>query len=210
MSIAHATLPASSAASSVFHDQLVDILPRLRVQALALTRNRADADDLVQAAVTNALAAQDSFTPGTNFGAWMFRILRNRFLSDMRRRRETVDVEEAPADAMARIGRQEDGLVLNELRRLMARLPADQRSALVMVTVQGLSYEEVASAMNCAIGTAKCRVFRARRQLQAWLLGGTEDGARRPAAARAGASRHASDIVARREAQAARDPQARA
>ncbi len=209
MSTAHATLPAPNAAAPTFHDQLVEILPRLRVQALALTRNRADADDLVQAAVTNALAAQESFTPGTNFGAWMFRILRNRFLSDMRRRRETVDVEDAPADAMARTGRQEDGLVLNELRRLMGRLPSDQRTALVMVTVQGMSYEEVAAAMNCAIGTAKCRVFRARRQLQAWLLGGAEESARRPAA-RAGASRPASDIVSRREAVASRDLQARA
>ena len=69
-----------------FHSQLIPLLPRLRVQALALTRNRAAAEDLVQDAVANALAAQDSFTPGTNFAAWMHRILRNRFISTLRKR----------------------------------------------------------------------------------------------------------------------------
>jgi RNA polymerase sigma-70 factor (ECF subfamily) len=154
-----------------FHEQLIARLPRLRVQAMAMTRNRADADDLVQAAVGNALAARQSFTPGTNFGAWMFRILRNRFLSDIRRRRETVDIDDAPSSLFARSGAQEDSLALRELRKHMGRLPVDQRTALVMVAVQGMSYEEVAEAMSCAVGTAKCRVFRARKQLQAWLVG---------------------------------------
>ncbi|MFC0410371.1 sigma-70 family RNA polymerase sigma factor [Roseomonas elaeocarpi] len=154
-----------------FHDLLTTTLPRLRVQALALTRNRSDADDLVQAAVTSALAARDSFTPGTNFGAWMFRILRNRFISDIRRKRETADLDDVPSSAFARPGAQEDSLVMRELRIHMARLPAEQRTALVMVTVQGMSYEEVAKAMDCAVGTAKCRVFRARQTLQRWLTG---------------------------------------
>ncbi len=154
-----------------FHDALVALLPKLRVQALSLTRNRSDADDLVQAAVTNALAAQASFTPGTNFGAWMYRILRNRFISDRRRQRDTMDMDDAPAEAFARPASQEDSLALGELRAEMARLPADQRTALLMVTLQGMSYEEVAAAMNCAVGTAKCRVFRARCTLEARLLG---------------------------------------
>lgn len=163
-----------------FHEQLVALLPKLRVQALSLTRNRPDADDLVQAAVTNALAAQASFMPGTNFGAWMYRILRNRFISDRRRQRDTMDMDDAPADAFARPASQEDSLALRELRTEMAKLPADQRTALVMVTVQGMSYEEVARAMGCAVGTAKCRVFRARCTLEARLLGdGTEETATR-------------------------------
>ncbi len=71
-----------------FHTQLVSLVPKLRIQALALTRNRAAAEDLVQDAVAaNALAAQDSFTPGTNFAAWMHRILRNRFISTLRKQR---------------------------------------------------------------------------------------------------------------------------
>jgi len=166
-----------------FHGALVAALPRLRVQALSLTRNRADADDLVQAAVTNALAAQGSFTPGTNFQAWMFRILRNRFLSDRRRNRDTVEIDDAPQAAIARPAGQEHSLALAELRCQMARLPADQRTALVMVSLQGMSYEDVAEAMGCAVGTAKCRVFRARRQLEIWMLGEGE-GRRSPGRAR--------------------------
>lgn len=166
-----------------FHDELIALLPRLRVQALALTRNRADADDLVQAAVTNALAAQASFTPGTNLGAWMYRILRNRFISDRRRARECVDMDDAPAEVFARPGSQEDSIAVRELRAEMARLPADQRAALVMVSVQGMSYEQVAEAMGCAVGTAKCRVFRARRTLEKRLLGEEPAGARRAGAA---------------------------
>jgi RNA polymerase sigma-70 factor (ECF subfamily) len=168
--------PVASDPGPSFHDALVALLPKLRVQALSLTRNKADADDLVQAAVTNALAAQSSFTPGTNFGAWMYRILRNRFISDRRRLRETVDMDDAPSDAFARPASQEDSLALRELRIEMAKLPADQRTALVMVTVQGMSYEEVAAAMGCAVGTAKCRVFRARCTLEARLMGDGETG----------------------------------
>jgi RNA polymerase sigma-70 factor (ECF subfamily) len=167
------TLPATGAsvAGFSFHDELVALLPKLRVQALSLTRNRTEADDLVQAAITNALAAQNSFTPGTHLGAWVYRIMRNRFISDRRRRRETVEMDDAPADAFARRGNQEDSIAVGELRRELARLPEDQRIALVMVAVQGMSYEEVAAATGCAVGTAKCRVFRARRALEAKLMG---------------------------------------
>ncbi len=177
-----ATAPTSHTVKD-FHALLVATLPRLRVQALALTRNRSDADDLVQAAVTSALAAQTSFTAGTNFGAWMFRILRNRFISDVRRKRETTELDDVPASAFARPGAQEDSLVMGELRKHMARLPVEQRTALIMVTVQGLSYEEVAAAMDCAVGTAKCRVFRARQTLQRWLTGEERGGAAKAAKA---------------------------
>jgi RNA polymerase sigma-70 factor, ECF subfamily len=158
-------------ASAEFHKQLVTLLPKLRVQALALTRNRAAAEDLVQDAVANALAAQESFTPGTNFAAWMHRILRNRFISTLRKQRETTDIEDLPMSAFAVSGAHEDRMVLKELSRALGRLPSDQREALFMVVLQGLSYEEVAQATGCAVGTAKSRVFRARRQLQTWLAG---------------------------------------
>ena len=161
-----------------FHAQLVALVPKLRIQALALTRNRAAAEDLVQDAVANALAAQDSFTPGTNFAAWMHRILRNRFISTLRKQRETTDIEDLPSSAFAVSAPHEDRMVLKELSRALGRLPADQREALFMVVLQGMSYEEVAEATGCAVGTAKSRVFRARRQLQAWLA-----GEERPAAA---------------------------
>jgi RNA polymerase sigma-70 factor (ECF subfamily) len=154
-----------------FHDQIVGILPKLRVQALALTRNRAAAEDLVQDAVCNALSAQDSFIPGTNFAAWMHRILRNRFISNLRKRRDTTDIEDVPSSALASDAPHEDRLALKELGQAMTRLPRDQREALVMVVIHGMSYDTLAEATGCAVGTAKSRVFRARRQLEAWLLG---------------------------------------
>ena len=154
-----------------FHRQLVGLVPKLRIQALALTRNRAAAEDLVQDAVANALAAQESFTPGTNFAAWMHRILRNRFISTLRKQRETTDIEDLPSSAFAVGAAHEDRMVLKELSRALGRLPSDQREALFMVVLQGMSYEEVAEATGCAVGTAKSRVFRARRQLQVWLAG---------------------------------------
>lgn len=155
----------------IFHDLLLAVLPSLRQQALALTRHRADAEDLVQAAVTNALAAQESFAAGTNFRAWMTRILRNRFFSNVRRRRETVDLDDAPPSQLGRSGGQEEHIAMQELQRAMSRLPANQRLILMMISVQGLSYEEASEQLGVAAGTLKCRVFRARTQLQIWMLG---------------------------------------
>ena len=154
-----------------FHDQVIAILPKLRVQALALARNRVVAEDLVQDAVCNAISAQHSFVPGSNFAAWMHSILRNRFISNLRKRRDTTDIDDVPASAFASDAPHEDRLALKELATAMARLPADQRQALVMVFIHGSSYEELAVSTGCAVGTAKSRVFRARRQLAAWLLG---------------------------------------
>ncbi len=154
-----------------FHDQVISILPKLRVQALALTRNRAAAEDLVQDAVCNALSAQESFIPGTNFAAWMHRILRNRFISNLRKRRDTTDIDDVPSSVFATDASHEDRLALKELGAAMTRLPTDQREALVMVVVHGMSYEALAEATGCAVGTAKSRVFRARRQLESWLMG---------------------------------------
>ena len=127
-----------------FEDLLLRSLPALRQYALALTRNRADADDLLQNAVANALRARDSYAPGTNFKAWMSCILRNRFLSDIRRRRETVSVEDAPAELFARPASQDGHMALLELRRAMGRLRPDHRLALVMITVQA----DVATVQN--------------------------------------------------------------
>ena len=164
-------VPLTKAQAKQFHDQVIAILPKLRVQALALTRHRASAEDLVQDAVCNALSAQDSFIPGTNFAAWMHRILRNRFISNLRKRRDTTDIDDVPSSVFATDASHEDRLALKELSKAMGRLPADQREALTMIVVHGMSYEALAESTNCAVGTAKSRVFRARRQLEAWLMG---------------------------------------
>lgn len=173
----NSTPPAS------FHDLLLAVLPSLRAQAMVLTRHRADAEDLVQTAVMNALGAQDSFEPGTNFKAWMTRILRNRFFSNFRGRRETVDLADAPSALIARSGGQEESLALKELQKNFARLPPDQRIILMMISVEGLSYEEASEQLGVAIGTLKCRVFRGRKQLRHWMFGDDEAPAaeKRPA-----------------------------
>ena len=138
-----------------------------------MTRNRADADDLVQTAVTSALAAKASFEPGTNFRAWMGSILRNRFLSDCRRRRPTASLEDAPPSSLARSGGQEESLAIKELHHHLARLPAEQRLLLMLISVQGVSYENASAQMGVPVGTLKARVSRTRAQLRLWIMGET-------------------------------------
>lgn len=174
-----------------FQEAIIAALPRLRAHALGLARNRADAEDLVQGAVANALAARRRFEPGTDFAAWSNRILRNRVISGVRQRRRRAELGGgvAPPWVAAAIGPpHEDRIALRELGGLLGRLPARSREALLLVSVQGLAYEEVAAAQGCTVGTAKSRVFRARQRLRAWLLGGPEasdgeDATRRAAAA---------------------------
>ena len=158
--------------STTFNDQVISIMPKLRIQALALTRNAAAADDLVQDAVCNALSAPGSFVPGTNFPAWMHRILRNRFISNSRKRREITGID-LPEETFALWPAHEERLALKEVAQIIGLLPVKQREALLQVAIDGMSYEAVAEATKCPVGTAKSRVSRARRQLEAWLRDGT-------------------------------------
>ena len=152
-----------------FSSLILAVLPALRQHAMALTRHRADADDLVQSAIASALAAQDSFEIGTNFRAWMIRILRNRFFSNLRSRRNTVDIDDIPASHFGRSGGQEEHVALQDLRQHMSRLSCDQRQILLMVSVDGVSYEQASEKLGVAVGTLKCRVFRARALLHNWM-----------------------------------------
>ncbi|UPY38794.1 sigma-70 family RNA polymerase sigma factor [Sediminicoccus sp. KRV36] len=186
------TAPLEGVAPADFHDLMIAVLPSLRQQALALTRNRPDADDLVQSAVANALAARASFEPGTNFRAWMGSILRNRFLSDRRRVRPSTTIEEAPQSVLARSGGQEESLAMKELNHHLARLPAEQRLLLMRVSVEGASYEDLSVELGIPVGTLKARVSRTRAQLRAWLLGEVpsrlQDGTQRRVTTRQGAA----------------------
>lgn len=170
-----------------FQDKVVAILPKLRIQALALTRNRAAAEDLAHDAVCSALAAQATFIPGTNFSAWMHRIVRNRFISNLRKRRDMSDIDDVPQSAFATEAPHEGCLALKDLDYAIGRLPADHRKALILIVVHGMSYEELAEATDCAVGTGKSRVFRARRQLETWLAGETPEQDDGRAAAQAAA-----------------------
>ena len=154
----------TGSASPEFQDQLTDFLPKMRIWALALTRNRTAADDLVQEVAMKVLMACDSYVPGTNFPAWVHRIMVNQFLTNMRRQREHSDLDQMPELAIR--AAQEDSTDLRELNVAFQRLPEDQREALRLVAVEELSYEEVSETIGCAIGTLKSRVHRARLQLR--------------------------------------------
>jgi len=154
-----------------FHDDLIAMLPRLRRHAMSLTRDRHAMEDLVQNAVVRALNAQDSFQPGTNFAGWMHKILRNEFISGLRKTRNTVALDDLAAERAATAETHEDHLVVRELEVALDKLPAAQREAVMLATLSELSHEQIAEVMGCRVGTVKSRICRARRQLQAYLLG---------------------------------------
>ena len=145
-------------------------VPRLRAFAVSLSGNVDRADDLVQETLVRALTSIDSFRPGTNLAAWLFTILRNHFRSEYRkRRREVEDVDGRHTESLRSQPEQMGHVELAEFREALAKLPPDQREALVLVGASGFSYEEAAEICGCAVGTIKSRVNRARSKLAALL-----------------------------------------
>ena len=160
-----------------FRDELVAAIPHLRAFARSLCNDPTQADDLAQEALAKAWKARDSFEPGTSIKAWTFMILRNQFYSEKRRswRTAPLDVEMAENTLLA----NDDPTIpmeLLELRQALAKLPDDQREALILVGAGGMAYEEAAKVCECAVGTIKSRVSRARRALETLL---TEAGSRK-------------------------------
>lgn len=169
-------------------DELLAAIPALRAFAISLTGKPDRADDLVQETLLKAWAGMQSFQPGTNFRAWLFTILRNVFYSQYRKRKHEVeDGEGYHAARMATAPEQNGHMDFEDFRLALAKLPIDQREALILIGASGLSYEEAAEICNCALGTIKSRVNRARVRLvellglevdaststEAALLGGT-------------------------------------
>jgi len=156
----------SAASAEALRTQVLEFLPALRAFARSLTRNRTEADDLVQETLLKALANIDKFDPGTNLRAWLFTILRNTYYTEIRKRRREADGLSVLAQQDANIGPgQEWSVTLSSLKEALAQLPDDQREALVLVGAAGLSYEEAAEVCGCALGTIKSRVNRARAKL---------------------------------------------
>ncbi|MFG1418572.1 sigma-70 family RNA polymerase sigma factor [Xanthobacter sp. V0B-10] len=159
----HATGPDSDPPLRM---QVLEFLPALRAFARSLTRNRTEADDLVQETLLKALANIDRFDPGTNLRAWLFTILRNTYYTDMRKRRRENEGLATLAQQDGNVGpSQEWSMTLQSLQEALGHLPDDQREALVLVGAAGLSYEEAAEVCGCALGTIKSRVNRARAKL---------------------------------------------
>ena len=150
-----------------FKTELLATIPSLRAFAVSLSQNADKADDLVQETLVKAWDKHASFQPGTNLKAWLFTILRNEFYSQMRKRgREVQDSDGLMTARLAVHPAQQGQLDLKDFRAALERLPEDQREAIILIGASGFSYEEAAEICNCAVGTIKSRVSRARTRLQ--------------------------------------------
>jgi RNA polymerase sigma-70 factor, ECF subfamily len=147
-------------------EALLGAVPSLRAFAISLSGDIDRADDLVQDTLLRALANVHRFEPGTNLNAWLFTILRNLFHSEYRKRkREVEDADGSYAATLRTAPNQHAHLDFEDLRAALAKLPQDQREALLLVGAQGFAYEEAAEICRCAVGTIKSRVNRARKRL---------------------------------------------
>ena len=158
----------------LLQDQLVALLPRLRRFARSLTHHAADADDLVQLALERALQKIGQWRAGTRLDSWMFGIIHNAWIDEIRARRRRERVL-APAEAGAQVAdaASEAPIQRLSLEAAFAQLPEEQRAAVSLVRVEGLSYKEAAALLEVPIGTLTSRIARGRATLSA-LLGGSE------------------------------------
>jgi RNA polymerase sigma-70 factor (ECF subfamily) len=168
--------PHDRAREDAFKRELVALIPHLRAFARTLSGDPTSADDLAQDAMIKAWDARASYQMGTNMKAWTFMILRNQFYSERRRSwRQTQLDQEAAERTLVAIDDPESPVVLDELRLGLGMLPLEQREALILVGAGGFAYEEAAEICNCAVGTVKSRVSRARKALQVILETGAYD-----------------------------------
>ena len=161
------TVSAAKKETPSFKRELLATLPSLCAFAFSLSGRHDKADDLVQDTIMKAWAKQESFEMGTNIKAWLFTILRNEFYSQMRKRgREIQDSEGLFTERMAVHPAQFGHMDLADFKKALGVLPDDQREAIILIGASGFSYEEAAEICQCAVGTMKSRVSRARTRLQ--------------------------------------------
>jgi RNA polymerase sigma-70 factor (ECF subfamily) len=154
-----------------FHADLKAMLPRLRVYALALTRDSDSANDLVQRTVVKSLVGRKSFQPGTNFAGWLFRIQRNEFITGLRRQRPTEPLDETISRTLSHEPLQESGLIMREFKNAFRVLSDCQRETLLLVGLEGYTHDKIAELTGVSVGTVKSRVSRARATLRQVLTG---------------------------------------
>ena len=156
-------------------EAMLAAIPSLRAFAISLAYNVDSADDLVQEAILRAWANIEKFEAGTNMTAWLFTILRNGFYTQHRKaKREVSDPEGSYAAHLGTAPEQNTKCDFQDMRTALAKLPVDQREALILIAAEGLSYEEAAQVCEVAVGTIKSRVHRARLRL-AELLAVTDE-----------------------------------
>lgn len=156
--------------SEAVRQGLISFLPNLRAFGIALCGDADRADDLVQDTMLKAWNSLDTFQEGTNLRAWLFTILRNTYFSDCRRRRREVQDDDGEYTAQLCVPPSQHGAVdAQDMLKALGRLTDDQREALILVGAEGFAYEEAAAICNCAVGTIKSRVNRARTRLSELL-----------------------------------------
>jgi RNA polymerase sigma-70 factor (ECF subfamily) len=168
-----------------FERQALPFLDSLYNTAYRLARNSEDAEDLVQETYLKAYRSFEQFTPGTNLKAWMFKILKNAFINEYRRRQtvppesDFADIEEnleshLRPEAAGQIKNPEqealDGALDEDVQRALDELPPDYRMAVVLADLEGFSYKEIADILEIPVGTVMSRLYRGRKLLEEVLL----------------------------------------
>jgi RNA polymerase sigma factor (sigma-70 family) len=151
-------------------ERLVELIPRLRRYARALTGDRSRADDLVQDTLERAWAKLHLYRRGTDLRAWLFTVMHNVYVNRVRATRTTDPLDEEMPE-LAQRASQGDALVVRDLDRALARLPEEQRAVVLLVALEDMSYEQVARALDIPIGTVMSRLSRAREKLRGMMLG---------------------------------------
>lgn len=151
-------------------DSIVGLIPRLRRYARALAGDKAAADDLVQDTLERAWAKLHLYRRGTDLRAWMFTVMHNVFVNQLRAARPGVQLEDDMPE-LSRPARESEALELRDLDRAIRRLPPEQREVLLLVALEDMSYDEAARTLGIPIGTVMSRLARAREKLRAMLSG---------------------------------------
>jgi RNA polymerase sigma factor (sigma-70 family) len=149
---------------------LVELIPRLRRYARALVGERASADDLVQDTLERAWSKLHLYRHGTDLRAWLFTVMHNVHVNRVRAARPTEPLEDEMPE-LAQRAPQGDALLVRDLDRAIGRLPAEQRAVLLLVTLEEMSYDEVARTLGIPIGTVMSRLSRARDKLRLMMQG---------------------------------------
>jgi RNA polymerase sigma factor (sigma-70 family) len=151
-------------------DSIVELIPRLRRYARALAGERMAADDLVQDTLERAWSKLHLYRRGTDLRAWLFTVMHNVYVNQVRAARPTVPLDEEMPETF-QPARESDGLMLRDLDVSIRKLPTDQREVLLLVALEDMSYDETASTLGIPIGTVMSRLSRAREKLRAMLSG---------------------------------------
>ncbi len=159
--------------SDQFKTEIIQLLPRLRRFALSLTRSGPDADDLLQEACTMALQRWQQYDPSQPFDRWMFRVIRNLWVSEIRKRKVRqgqgqIDAQDVPE--LHAPGNIDDVIEAQQVRDKVADLQEELAQPLMLVCAEGYSYREVSELLEIPVGTVMSRISRARKQLAAGMV----------------------------------------